>query len=155
MPTEYSSGQSRAQGSITKTGNGHVRRLLVEAAWHHRARYRVGKTMRDRWDLAPAAARVRGDEGNRRLHHRWVTFIEPPQTTHGRQRRDRPRARRLVLVPGRARRVTAPRSASSTSDGWWQRVERPAPHYEQPAHAPATLDPRHADPLQPNSTVLR
>ena len=76
VPCEYSSGQSRAQGSITKTGNGHARRLLVEAAWHHRARYRVGKTMRDRWDLAPAAARIRGDEGNQRLHQRWVKFIE-------------------------------------------------------------------------------
>ena len=32
--------------------------------------------MRDRWDLAPAAARARGDEGNRRLHQRWVRFIE-------------------------------------------------------------------------------
>jgi len=76
VPSEHSSGQSRAQGSVTKTGNGHARRLLVEAAWHHRARYTVGKTMRERWDLAPAAARVRGDEGNRRLHHRWVTFID-------------------------------------------------------------------------------
>jgi transposase len=76
VPTEYSSGTSRAQGSITKTGNTHVRRLLVEAAWHHRARYVVGKTMRDRWGLAPAAARIRGDEGNRRLHQRWVKFIE-------------------------------------------------------------------------------
>ena len=76
VPSEYSSGSSRVQGSITKTGNTHVRRLLVEAAWHHRARYTVGKTMRDRWDLAPAAARARGDEGNRRLHQRWVKFIE-------------------------------------------------------------------------------
>jgi transposase len=76
VPTEHSSGESRAQGSITKTGNGHARRLLVEAAWHHRARYRIGKTMRNRWDLAPAAARVRGDEGNRRLHQRWVRFID-------------------------------------------------------------------------------
>ena len=75
VPSEYSSGSSRVQGSITKTGNTHVRRLLVEAAWHHRARYTVGKTMRDRWDLAPAAARARGDEGNRRLHQRWVKFI--------------------------------------------------------------------------------
>jgi len=32
--------------------------------------------VRDRWDLAPAAARARGDEGNRRLHHRWVGFID-------------------------------------------------------------------------------
>jgi transposase len=76
VPSEYSSGASRVQGSITKTGNTHVRRLLVEAAWHHRSRYRVGKTMRDRWELAPAAARARGDAGNRRLHHRWVKFTE-------------------------------------------------------------------------------
>ena len=76
VPSEYSSGSSRVQGSITKTGNTHVRRLMVEAAWHHRARYTVGKTMRDRWDLAPAAARARGDEGNRRLHQRWVRFID-------------------------------------------------------------------------------
>jgi transposase len=74
VPSEYSSGTSRVQGSITKTGNTHVRRLLVEAAWHHRARYVVGKTMRDRWELAGPAARVRGDAGNRRLHARWITF---------------------------------------------------------------------------------
>ena len=38
VPTEHSSGQSRSQGSITKTGNRHARRLLIEAAWHHRKR---------------------------------------------------------------------------------------------------------------------
>lgn len=74
VPSEHSSGASRVQGSITKTGNTHVRRLLVEAAWHHRARYVVGKTMRDRWELASPAARARGDAGNRRLHARWNTF---------------------------------------------------------------------------------
>ncbi|MDX6237853.1 MAG: transposase, partial [Kribbellaceae bacterium] len=67
---------TKVRGSITKTGNDHARRLVVEAAWHHRSRYRVGKTMRDRWDLAPATARIRGDEGNRRLHQRWVRFID-------------------------------------------------------------------------------
>ncbi len=76
VPSEYSSGSSRVQGSITKAGNTHVRRLLVEAAWHHRARYVVGKTMRDRWELAPAEARARGDEGNRRLHQRWAKFTD-------------------------------------------------------------------------------
>jgi len=74
VPSEYSSGQSRVQGSITKTGNSHLRRLLVEAAWHHRARYVVGNTMRNRWELAGPAARSRGDQGNRRLHHRWNTM---------------------------------------------------------------------------------
>lgn len=76
VPSEYSSGSSRAQGAITKTGNTHARRVLVEAAWHHRPRYQAGAVMRSRWDQAPAAARARGDEGNRRLHHRWVGFLK-------------------------------------------------------------------------------
>jgi transposase len=74
VPSEHSSGASRVQGSITKTGNTHVRRLLIEAAWHHRPPYRPGKVMRDRWDLADPTARGRGDAGNRRLHQRWVQF---------------------------------------------------------------------------------
>jgi transposase len=74
VPTEYSSGASRSQGEITKTGNQHARRLLVEAAWHHRPRYVAGATMRARWSLAPPAARARGDAANRRLHARWVRF---------------------------------------------------------------------------------
>jgi transposase len=75
VPTESSSGLSRSQGSITKTGNGHARRLLVEAAWHHRKTYwHPGQVMRGRWEQAPAAARVRGHQGNRRLHQRWQSF---------------------------------------------------------------------------------
>jgi len=46
----------------------------VEAAWHHRPAYLPGKTIRDRRELAPPAARARGDAGNRRLHERWITF---------------------------------------------------------------------------------
>lgn len=77
VPSEHSSGASRSQGSITKTGNGHARRLLIEAAWHHKRDYRnPGRTMRSRWDRAPAAARVRGHQGNRRLHQRWQSFTE-------------------------------------------------------------------------------
>jgi transposase len=76
VPSEYSTGTSRTQGGITKTGNAHARRLLVEAAWHHKPSYRPGKTIRDRWDLASPAARARGDEGNRRLHARWVKFTD-------------------------------------------------------------------------------
>jgi transposase len=74
VPSEKSSGTTRVQGSITKTGNSHARRLLAEAAWHHQTRYLPSKTMRDRWELAPPAARARGDAGNRRLHERWVGF---------------------------------------------------------------------------------
>ena len=74
VPSEHSSGQSRRQGGITKAGNSHVRRLLVEAAWHHKPRYTVGRVLRARWDQAPAAARTRGHAGNQRLHQRWVTM---------------------------------------------------------------------------------
>ncbi|WP_266095022.1 transposase [Microlunatus elymi] len=75
VPSENSSGQSRHQGPITKTGNSHARRLLVEAAWHHQRPYRIGKTMLDRWQLASPIAQARGDAGNRRLHRQWMKFI--------------------------------------------------------------------------------
>ncbi len=76
VPTENSSGGSRSQGGITKTGNGHARRLLVEAAWHHKAPYRApGAALTRRWESAPVAARTRGHQGNIRLHHRWEAFV--------------------------------------------------------------------------------
>jgi transposase len=74
VPSEHSSGQTRSQGPITKTGNTHVRRLLVEAAWHHRTPYRPGVVLQRRWEQAPAAARSRGHAGNQRLHARWINY---------------------------------------------------------------------------------
>ena len=74
VPTEYSSGATRSQGSITKTGNTHARRLLIEAAWHHRPGYRPSRDLRRRWDAAPTAARERGHAANHRLHTRWAGF---------------------------------------------------------------------------------
>ena len=74
VPTEYSSGATRVQGGLTKTGNGHARRLLVEAAWHHRPPYRPSRDLRRRWDQAPTAARERAHTANHRLHHRWAAF---------------------------------------------------------------------------------
>ena len=74
VPTEYSSGSSRSLGPITKTGNGHARRLLIEAAGHHRPPNRTGAELRRRQDAASPAARDRGQRANRRLHDRWVQF---------------------------------------------------------------------------------
>lgn len=76
VPSENSSGQSRAQGSITKAGNAHVRRLLVEAAWHHRRPYKPGAALRSRWEAAGPVAKNRGNQGNTRLHERWMVFDE-------------------------------------------------------------------------------
>ena len=61
VPCEYSSGSKRVQGSITKAGNAHVRRLLIEAAWHHRQPYRnPGPTMRARWAKSTQRSRTAG-----------------------------------------------------------------------------------------------
>lgn len=76
VPSEHSSGQSRRQGSITKTGNSHVRRLLIEAAWHHKPRYIVGPVLRARWEQAPDSARTRAHVGNQRLHDRWNSYTQ-------------------------------------------------------------------------------
>ena len=56
IPSEHSSGSRRRQGAITKTGNGHVRRVLVEAAWSYR--FPARKTAHLRRKAASAPPRV-------------------------------------------------------------------------------------------------
>ena len=48
VPSEATTGQQRRLGAITKTGSGHARRLLVEAAWHYRSRPSIGRALTDR-----------------------------------------------------------------------------------------------------------
>ena len=48
VPSEHSSGSRRRQGSITKSGSQHARRLLVEAAWHYRQPPRISEPLRRR-----------------------------------------------------------------------------------------------------------
>lgn len=43
VPSEYSTGESRNQGQITKAGNGHVRRVLIESAWSYRYSPRMSR----------------------------------------------------------------------------------------------------------------
>jgi len=70
-PSEHSSGEQRRQGAITKTGNSHARRLLIEAAWQQRRPLRVSPTLTRRRQGQPAAVRARADQCARRLHRRW------------------------------------------------------------------------------------
>ncbi len=48
VPSEDSTGERRRQGGITKTGNTHARRLLVEAAWHQRRPLRTSAVLERR-----------------------------------------------------------------------------------------------------------
>jgi transposase len=70
-PSEDSSGERRRLGGITKTGNTHARRLLVEAAWHQRRPLRASATLERRRQGQPAAVRSQADRSARRLHQRW------------------------------------------------------------------------------------
>jgi transposase len=72
VPSERSSGEQRCQGSITRAGNSHVRRLLVEAAWHHRHRPVPSQPLRKRRGGQPAHIIAIADRAQERLHARFV-----------------------------------------------------------------------------------
>jgi len=57
VPSEHSSGERVARGSITKTGNAHARRLLTEAAWNYRFGPRIGYQAQRRAEELPQAIR--------------------------------------------------------------------------------------------------
>jgi transposase len=85
VPSENSSGQTRRQGAITKTGSRHARRLLVEAAWHYRRPPRKGTTLQRRQQDQPAQTISISWKAQQRLHHIW-------------QRLDTQRGKRKTLV---------------------------------------------------------
>jgi transposase len=72
VPSERSSGEQRRRGSITKTGNDHVRRLLVEAAWNHRRRPAMNYVIQRRRRDQPPLAVERAIRAEQRLHRRWL-----------------------------------------------------------------------------------
>ena len=74
-PGEHSSGGRVRRGPITKTGNAHVRRILIESAWHYRHPARVGAQLRKRREGQPGWAITRADRTQRRLHRRFQSLI--------------------------------------------------------------------------------
>jgi transposase len=70
VPSEHSSGETRRQGAITKTGNSHVRRLLIEAAWNYRHRPHVGPALRTRRTGQSPTTIAIADRAMLRLHRR-------------------------------------------------------------------------------------
>lgn len=71
VPSEHSSGVSRHRGGITKTGNAHLRRVLVEAAWHYRHHPFIGAPLRQRQEGAPASVVAQAWRAQHRLHRRY------------------------------------------------------------------------------------
>jgi hypothetical protein len=76
VPREHSSGQRIRRGGITKSGNAHARRFLVQAAWHHRHPPRVGASLRQRRRGQPEPLVTLADRAQRRLHERYIYLTE-------------------------------------------------------------------------------
>jgi len=72
VPSEQSTGERRRQGTITKAGSGHARRLLIEAAWHYRRPPRLSLQLRRRHAGQPPAAIDAAWRAQLRLHRRWT-----------------------------------------------------------------------------------
>ena len=70
-PSEHSSWARQRRGPITKTGNTHMRRLLVESAWHYRHPPRVGAALRKRREGQPGWAVALACRAHARLHRRF------------------------------------------------------------------------------------
>ena len=73
-PSESSSGEKQKKGAITKAGNGRIRRLLNETAWHYRHRYVPSKALKKRRMDQPHWAIEIADAAGRRLskRHRYL-----------------------------------------------------------------------------------
>lgn len=71
VPSESSSGERRFQGSITKTGNSHLRRILINAAWQYRRPVHVSSILRKRRAGQPTEILALADRAMYRLHRRF------------------------------------------------------------------------------------
>jgi transposase len=71
VPSENSSGQTRRQGAITKSGSRHVRRLLIEAAWHYRRAPAKGVALRRRQEDQSQQVIALSLKARQRLHRTW------------------------------------------------------------------------------------
>lgn len=85
VSSEHSTGGSRRQGSITKTGNAHLRRVVIEAAWSYQHQPHVAATLRKRQEgLSPTVKEIAW-KAQQRLHRRFkrlsITKVHPKAIT--------------------------------------------------------------------------
>lgn len=71
VPSEHTTGEKRRLGAITKTGNTHVRRVLIEAAWNYRFPPRITMPLQKRQEGQPADIRSIAWRAQLRLNHRY------------------------------------------------------------------------------------
>jgi transposase len=72
VPSEESSGARQRRGAITKTGNAHLRRIAMEAAWSYRLKPAVGLALRKRQEGVPEEIKEIAWKAQLRLHKRYA-----------------------------------------------------------------------------------
>jgi transposase len=75
VPSEQSSGQQQKRGGITKTGNGHVRRILVEASWSYRLPARKTAHLRRKAEKASKEVQEIAWKAQKRLCSRYWYLV--------------------------------------------------------------------------------
>lgn len=75
VPSEFSTGDKRRQGPITKTGNSHGRRVLVESSWHYRWSPGLSKTMKKRRAGLPPEILEIVRKADQRLHKKYTALV--------------------------------------------------------------------------------
>jgi transposase len=75
VPSEYSSGVSRKQGRITKSGNAHLRRVLGEAAWTYRHKPSLKRNIRKRQEGQSPKVQDIAWRAQDRLHRKYVRMV--------------------------------------------------------------------------------
>jgi len=80
VPSQYSSGPRVRMGHITKTGNGHARRVLVEAAWAYRFSAKVARAHQIRQENQPQAVRDIAWKAQLRLCRRYQRLLAKGKT---------------------------------------------------------------------------
>jgi transposase len=81
VPSEHSSGRRRRQGAITKTGNRHARRMLVESAWSYRFAARQTMHLKRKAQYASEEAKAIAWRAQKRLCGRYRTLVQAGKNT--------------------------------------------------------------------------
>jgi transposase len=82
VPGESSSGQRCRRGRITRTGNGHVRRILTEAAWNYRFHPRASRAIRQRRESLPPEIVAIAEKAEQRLSRRYQYLVNKGKSPH-------------------------------------------------------------------------
>jgi transposase len=80
VTSEHSSGGKIRRGAITKTGNAHLRRVIVEAAWSQRYKPVLSPAMRKRQEGVSAEVQELASKARHRLHHRYMHLLGKGKT---------------------------------------------------------------------------